>query len=223
MKTIEILSCIVIGYLIGNVSPAYLFGRTKGYDIREEGSGNVGATNAFILVGKNAFFITAALDILKAFVAWRLCQFLFPDLPVAGPLAGVSCVFGHIYPVFLGFKGGKGLATLGGIALAWRWRWFLLLLALAIVIAFATRYVCLVAPTMSLVIPTCYYWQTRFLAATLILFLPAIPIFIKHWGNFVRMAEGKEMRTSFIWNKEAELKRIGMWNETTEEQLERRN
>ena len=222
MKTAAIILSILIGYLLGNFSPAYLFGKTKGYDIREEGSGNVGATNAFILVGKWAFFVTAGLDILKSFVAWKLCQFLFPDLVVAGPLAGVSCVVGHMYPVFLGYKGGKGLASLGGIVLAWEWKWFLFLLSTAIVIAFVTRYVCLVAPTMSVVIPACYYWQTGILASAVILSVPIIPIFIKHWENFVRMAEGKEMRTSFIWNKEAELKRIGMWNETTEEQLERR-
>ena len=216
------LACILIGYLFGNASPAYLFGKTKGYDIRKEGSGNVGATNAFILVGKHAFFISAALDILKAFVAWRMCRALFPALAVAGPLAAAACVIGHMYPVFLGFKGGKGLACLGGAILAWNWRWFFLLLGAAMVIAFATRYVCLVAPTMSLVFPACFFRETGFLAASVILLIPAVPIFIKHRENFIHIREGTEMRTSFIWNKEAELKRIGKWNEKTIEQLERR-
>ncbi len=215
--------CILIGYLLGNISPAYLFGKTKGYDIREEGSGNVGATNAFILVGRHAFFITAILDILKAFAAWKLCQALFPTLPAAGPLAASSCIIGHMYPVFLGFRGGKGLASLGGAILAWRWKWFVLLLAAAILIAFLTRYICLVAPTMSLVFPLCYYWQTELLSCALILLLPAIPIFLKHRENFAHIREGTEMRTSFIWNKEVELRRIGRWDEKTKEQLERRN
>ena len=61
-----------------------------------------------------------------------------------------------------------------------------------------------------------------FLAGALILLIPAVPIFIKHWENFVHIYEGTEMRTSFIWNKEAELKRIGQWNEKTQEQLKRR-
>ena len=222
MMITKTLVCILIGYLLGNISPAYLFGKTKGYDIRREGSGNAGATNAFLLVGKHAFFITAALDILKAFIAWKLCQVLFPDLVTAGPLAGVSCIIGHMYPVFLGFKGGKGLASLGGAVLAWRWQWFFLLLAVAIVIAFATRYVCLVAPTMSIIFPACYYWQMGILSCTLILLLPVVPIFIKHWKNFVQIRDGTEMRTNFIWNKEGELKRIGQWNEKTKEQLERR-
>ena len=201
MIILSVFGCILIGYLLGNISPAYLFGKTKGYDIRKEGSGNAGATNAFILVGKHAFFITAALDILKAFAAWKLCQALFPTLEAAGPIAAVACITGHMYR---------------------RWKWFLLLLGIAILIAFATRYVCLVAPSMSLVFPVCYYWRTGLLSASLILLLPAVPIFIKHWENFVHIREGTEMRTSFIWNKEAELKRIGKWNEKTIEQLKRR-
>ena len=222
MFAIEGLICCLIGYLFGNFSPAYLFGKWKGYDIRKEGSGNVGATNAFLLVGVKAFFATALLDILKAFVACRICQAIFPALSIAGPLGGVSCVIGHMYPVLLGFHGGKGLASLGGVILAWRWQWFLILLALAIIIAFTTRYVCLVAPTMSVLFPACYYWRTGAVLNAVILLLPAIPIIIKHWDNFDRIKKGTEMRTSFIWNKEAELERIGKWNEKTEMQLERR-
>lgn len=223
MVIFKAFACILLGYLLGNLSPAFLFGKTKGYDIREEGSGNVGATNVFLLVGKYAFFMTAILDILKAFASWRICQLLFPGLVTAGPLAGAACIVGHLYPVFLRFKGGKGLASLGGVVLAWSWKWFLMLLAAAIIIAFATRYVCLAAPTMSLVFPACFCWQTHLLASTLILLVPSIPIFYKHWENFVRIREGTEMRTSFLWNKEAELKRIGKWNEKTIEQLNNRD
>ena len=223
MVIFKVISCILLGYLLGNFSPAFLFGKTKGYDIREEGSGNVGATNVFLLVGKYAFFMTAVLDIMKAFASWKICQLLFPDLVTAGPLAGAACIVGHLYPVFLRFKGGKGLASMGGVVLAWSWKWFLMLLAAAIIIAFATRYVCLAAPTISLVFPACFCWQTHLLASTLILLVPSIPIFYKHWENFVRIWEGTEMRTSFLWNKEAELKRIGKWNEKTIEQLNNRD
>ena len=216
------LVCVLIGYLAGNFSPAYLFGKSKGYDIRKEGSGNVGAANAFILAGKHAFFITAALDILKSFLSWKICGALFPDLRFAGPLASVSCMIGHMYPAALGFRGGKALASLGGAILAWSWKWFLILLAVALLIAFCTRYICFVAPTMSLIFPACYYGETGDLSTALILLIPAVPIFIKHWQNFVRIREGKEMRVSFIWNKEAELKRLGRWDEKSREQLNRR-
>ena len=220
---LSILLCCLIGYALGNFSPSYILGRRKGYDIREEGSGNAGATNAFLLLGKYAFFLTAILDILKSFAAWKLCALLFPDLPVAGPIAGSACILGHIWPVLMRFHGGKGMASLGGVILAWDWRWFLILLAAAILIAFGTRYVCLVAPIISVVFPVIHYIFTKDLTASLILLIPAIPIFFKHWENFRRIRSGEEMRTSFIWNKEGELRRIGKWNEKTQSQLERRN
>ena len=219
---LQVLSCCLLGYALGNFSPSYLLGRIAGYDIRKEGSGNAGATNAFILLGKNAFFLTAALDILKSFAAWKLCALLFPALQAAGPIGATACVIGHIYPLLLHFRGGKGLASLGGAVLAWDWRWFFLLLALAIVIAFATRYVSLVAPSISILFPACYFWRTGLLICALILLLPAIPVFARHWENFVRIRHGEEMRTSFIWNKEGELKRIGKWNPKTQFQLKRR-
>lgn len=214
--------CCVIGYLLGNFSPSFLIGRRRGFDVRREGSGNAGATNAFLLAGKNAFFVTAMLDILKAFIAYRLCRALFPALAVSGPLGGISCILGHMFPVLLRFHGGRGLASLGGVILAWSWKWFLILLVTAVVIAFATRYVCFVAPTVSIVFPACYYWQTGFLAGALILLIPAAPILWKHWENFVRIREGTELRMSFLWNREAELKRTGRWNETVKEQLDSR-
>ncbi len=219
----QALLCALLGYALGNFSPSYLLARASGYDIREEGSGNAGATNAFILLGKNAFFLTAMLDILKAFAAVRLCALLFPALSIAGAIGGAACVLGHIYPILLHFRGGKGLASLGGLVLAWDWQWFLLLLAFAILLAFATRYVCLVAPAISLVFPACYFWRTGLLVSALIFLIPAVPVFAKHWENFVRIGKGTEMRTSFIWNKEAELKRIGKWNPKTVSQLRRRN
>lgn len=213
---------VLIGYALGNFSPAFLLGRTKGYDVREEGSGNVGATNVFILLGKNAFFITALLDMFKAFAACHLCAAAFPALPTAAALGGAGCILGHIYPAALHFRGGKGLASMGGVILAWSWRWFFVFLALAAVIAFGTRYVCLAAPSVSVIFPLTYYWRTGLLASALILLAVAVPVFAKHWENFRRIRTGEEMRTSFIWDKEGELKRIGKWNPKTESQLDRR-
>ena len=216
------LLCALLGYALGNFSSAFLLGRAMGYDMREEGSRNLGATNAYILLGKKAFFVTALLDILKAFAAWTLCGLLFPELPAAPAIGGAACVIGHIYPALLGFRGGKGLASIGGVILAWDWKWFLLLLALTVVIVFASRYVCLAAPAVSLIFPACFYFVTGLLISALILLIPAVPIFARHWENFVRIAQGEEMRTSFIWNKEGELKRIGQWNDKTVSQLRRR-
>ena len=204
-----VLGCCAIGYLMGNINPAFVFAKHKGYDPRVDGSGNAGASNAFILAGKAAFFTTAILDILKAFLACRLCRTLFPALPVAEQLGGAACILGHMYPAALRFHGGKGLASLGGVILSWDWRAFLMLLALAFVIAFVTNYICFVAPTMSLLFPALYYWQTRYWPAGLVLLVPAVPIFIKHAENVRRIREGTELRMSYLWNKDGELKRTG--------------
>lgn len=205
----EILACILIGYSLGNINPAFVFAKRRGYDARVDGSGNAGASNAFILAGKAAFFITAALDILKAFIACRLCRLLFPLLTCAEQIGGVACILGHMFPAALRFKGGKGLASLGGVALSWNWKAFLVLLALAVLIAFLTNYVCFVAPIMSLLIPGLYYWQTRLLPEALVLLIPCVPIIGKHMENFRRIRAGTEARMSYLWDREGELERLG--------------
>lgn len=205
----EVLLCILIGYALGNFNPAYVFAKRKGYDARVDGSGNAGASNAFILVGKTAFFVTALFDIMKAFAACRLCRALFPSLPLAWQIGGVACVLGHIFPVLLRFHGGKGLACLGGVVLSWNWKIFLILLALAALIAYVTNYLCFVAPTMSLLFPAVYYWKTRFLPGFLILLIPAVPTILKHVENFRRIRAGTEARFSYLWDKQSELERLG--------------
>ena len=113
--------------------------------------------------------------------------------------------------MLLRFHGGKGLASLGGVILAWSWKWFLVLLAAAIVIAFVTQYVCFVAPSISLVFPLCYYRVTGLLAGAVILLVPAVPIVMKHVENIVRIRQGTELRMRYIWDREGELRRTGRW------------
>ena len=127
--------CALIGYLLGSINPAYLIVRRKGYDVRTEGSGNAGASNALIIAGKAAFLAVVALDVLKAWTSCRICRGLFPALTAAEQIGGAACVLGHLFPFTLGFRGGKGLACQGGVILSWSWRWFLLLLGAAILLA----------------------------------------------------------------------------------------
>ena len=111
--------------------------------------------------------------------------------------------------LWLRFRGGKGLASLGGVVLSCSWKAFLILLAIAFLIALVTNYVCFAAPVMSLVFPGWFYLRTGFLAAFLVLLIPAVPIILKHVENFRRIREGTEARFSYLWNKEAELERLG--------------
>lgn len=206
---LSVLACVAIGYLIGCISPAFFAGKRRGYDVRESGSKNAGASNVLLMAGKFAGAIVALLDIFKAFGSWKLAEAIFPELPAAGMIAGASCVFGHMYPVFLGFRGGKGLACLGGLALAGGARMLLIMLAVALLIALISNYICIVAVSMSLIIPLYFGLSTGCVPGALILALPAPLIIYKHRENFRRIAEGKEIRLSFLWKRDSELERAG--------------
>ena len=206
---LRILACALIGYFIGCINPAVAVGRLKGYDPNKSGSGNPGASNTVIMAGKGAGLAVALFDIFKAAAACCLAAYLFPELRVAMPVAGVACVLGHIYPVFLRFHGGKGLACLGGVILAYDPKTLLLMLSIAIVLGLACRYVCVVTTTMYLVWPVYYGLLTRFWLGAAILAIPFVPILLRHLQNFRRIRSGEELRLSFLWNKAGELERIG--------------
>ncbi len=205
----QVLCCILLGYLLGSLSPSFLIGKLRGYDVRKSGSGNAGASNTIILVGKLAGFIVALLDILKAACSWWLCAAMFPQLRLAGYVAGVSAILGHMFPVWLRFQGGKGLACLGGVVIACDWRSVLLLLAIALGIALVTRYVAIATVSMSLIWPVYHGLTTGFWLGAAVLLIPALPIFLRHVPNFRRIRRGEELRMSFLWDKQSELDRIG--------------
>ena len=205
----QVLLCLVLGYFIGGISPSFIIGKIKGFDIREEGSRNAGATNTLLMAGKAAGVFVALLDILKAACSWWLCCWLFPELELAGIFGGVACIIGHMYPVFLGFHGGKGLACMGGVVLAYSFKTFLLMLSLAILIGLITNYVCIVTSSMAAIWPVYFGARTGNWLGAAILLIPLLPIVLKHAENFRRIPEGKELRLSYLWNKEAELLRTG--------------
>jgi len=206
---LQVLACLLIGYVLGSISPSFVIGKLRGYDVRRSGSGNAGASNTVILVGKAAGFVVALLDILKAAAAWWLCAALFPELRLAGILGGVAAILGHMFPVWLHFHGGRGLACLGGVILAYDWRTMLMMLLLAILIAVVTNYVAVSTVSMSLIWPVYYGLRTAFWLGAGVLLIPAVPILIKHLANFRRIRKGEELRLSFLWKRQAELDRIG--------------
>ncbi|MEG0712942.1 MAG: glycerol-3-phosphate acyltransferase, partial [Niameybacter sp.] len=112
------LIALGLGYLLGGIQTAILYGRFKGIEIREHGSGNAGATNTLRVLGKKAALIVFLGDILKAVLAVIIASWLlFPQMtPLAGLYAGIGAIIGHSYPLFFKFKGGKGIAvTVGAI------------------------------------------------------------------------------------------------------------
>ena len=208
--------CILIGYLIGSINPSYLIAKIKGFDIRKRGSGNAGASNALILFGK-VFGVSCALfDIAKATAAIHLCVFLFPELSYAFSVTAVFAVIGHIFPFYMRFKGGKGLACLGGTILAFDWRVFLIMLACEIVLAVAINYICFVPLTACVIFPVVYGLMSKDLWGTAILCGMIPVIFYKHIENFGRIKRGTEARLSFLWNKQKELDRMNITDPTVE-------
>lgn len=125
METLYVLIATVISYLLGSIPTSVWIGKAfYGIDVREHGSGNAGATNTFRVLGKKAGIPVFAFDVLKSFFASKLVIF-FPYLIPGTPhyvnlqlLFGISAVIGHIFPIYVGFKGGKGVASLLGLALA---------------------------------------------------------------------------------------------------------
>lgn len=108
-------ACLILGYLMGMISPSALFAKLKRVNMKEEGTGNLGASNAFVVLGRGYSVVIMLFDIFKSYFAAKTAQYLFPALTAAGFLAGLGAIIGHTYPFYMGFKGGKGLACLGGM------------------------------------------------------------------------------------------------------------
>ena len=200
--------CSLMGYLVGTINPAYIFGKIKGFDIRNRGSRNAGASNAVILLGKAVGFICAVFDILKAFFTYKLAKIIFPSLPYAAALAGSACIIGHIFPIWMNFHGGKGLACLGGTILAYNWIFAFILLAVEIILVLSVDYICVIALTASIVLPIAYGIGTADLIGTAALAVVAVVIWIKHMENLTRIKEGSEAHFSFLWRKDEEIERL---------------
>lgn len=210
MKSIIVstLLCMACAYLIGTLNPAYLIAKLKGFDIREVGSGNAGASNAVITMGKAAGLLTALFDITKAYVAVRLARRFFPNMAYAAEVAGVFTVLGHIFPFAMGFRGGKGLASMGGVILAFNAKVFCLLLLSELLLALVVDYICIVPITASIAFPIIYYYITAQLLGALLYALLIPVILYKHMENLKRIRMGTEAHLSFLWRREEEIARI---------------
>src|ERR1700756_2282978 len=158
MVTLAVL--LVGSYLLGSVPFGYLAGRLLGIDIRQAGSGNVGATNVVRVLGKRYGYPVFAFDFLKGFVAVQIAMLIAPGRPpewnspeIFGILAAISSVLGHLYPPWLKFKGGKGVATSAGALLALTPVATLIGVAIWIVLFWLTGYVSLASMAAAIILP----------------------------------------------------------------------
>ncbi len=210
LEMLEIVLCALIAYLVGSFNPSYLFAKRKGFDIKRRGSGNAGASNAIITMGKKVGIVCAVLDILKAYAVVEITALVLPENKLAMVVAGVSCVMGHIFSLFLKFKGGKGLASLGGLILAYNPMVFLILLAVELVIVLIVDYICIVPITASVAFPIIYMSMTHDKLGALLYGLMAPIILYKHIENLKRIRNGTEAHFSYLWRKNKEIERLGV-------------
>lgn len=218
-----IILCILLGYLIGCINPSYIISRMKGFDIRTKGSGNAGASNAMMLLGKTVGVFCALFDILKAYISVRISTRMFPLFKLAGIITGSSCILGHMFPITMEFKGGKGLACLAGVCISYDVRLFLLLLIFEVMIAFITSYICFIAPSGSSIFSIILLLHEGILSA--MIFMPVVvSVWRKHIINFKRIKYGVEAKLEYLWKKESEQNRIkANWNQLTLEEKTKLN
>jgi glycerol-3-phosphate acyltransferase PlsY len=182
----------VIAYLIGSVPFGVILTRLGGAgDLRQIGSGNIGATNVLRTGRKGLALATLAFDILKgALPVWLGHRFFGPDIAV---VAGLGAVVGHCFPVWLGFRGGKGVATACGVVATLTPLVAAIVLALFIAIAWLTRYVSLASILAAAAAGPFAFWLGHFQPGQLYLAL-ALLIVLKHAGNIGRLLKGEEAK-----------------------------
>lgn len=185
-----IIAYAMLAYLCGSIPFGLILTRAGGHgDIRAIGSGNIGATNVLRTGSKKLALATLACDILKGFIpvliAWH-----FGAAPAAA--AAIGAPLGHVFPVWLGFKGGKGVATAGGALLAYAWPVALAAIVAWLAMAIVFRYSSLAAVTAAVVAPL-YAWIARppEVSRGAILFIALLVIW-RHRSNLSRLLRGKE-------------------------------
>lgn len=196
---VEIIICLIIGYIFGCFQTGYFYGRLHGIDIRNYGSGNVGTTNTLRTLGKKAGYITYLGDALKAIFAILLVRYvIYPgsaDNLLLTMYTGFGVVLGHNYPFYLKFKGGKGIAVTSGVMVAFDIRFAIPGAIGFFLVFFLTRYVSLGSLVLAVIFPVCvlifYPGQWHLFAVSLVFCAMA---FWRHRANIVRLLHGTENR-----------------------------
>jgi glycerol-3-phosphate acyltransferase PlsY len=184
---------IIISYLLGSIPFAYIMTHLiKGLDIREMGSGNVGSTNALRTAGKRVAGAALTGDLLKGcLVAWLGMHFGGAGLAA---ICAVAAVIGHCWPVFLSFKGGKGVATTAGVTLFLMPKIFLILLVVFILVVVLSRYVSLASISVAVLLPlVAFIFSEPRSILMMSLFLMLLVVY-HHRENIVRLRNGNERK-----------------------------
>lgn len=187
--TYSLIPALVFGYLLGSIPFGLLLTHAAGLgDVRKIGSGNIGATNVLRTGNKGLAAATLLLDALKGTAAVLISGHFAPELAL---WAGLGAFLGHLFPAWLGFKGGKGVATYLGVLIGLAWQVALIFAVVWLVMAFLFRYSSLAALTAAIVVPIALYFLSTPQIAALFVVMSII-VFIKHRENISRLLAGTE-------------------------------
>lgn len=211
--SLYLLGGVLLAYLFGSIPTAVWLGQAfYGVDVREYGSGNAGATNTFRVLGTKAGIAVMLIDILKGWTATNLAYFIGPS--VTGPQSaaqfvnfqlalGVIAVIGHLFPVFAGFRGGKGVATLFGMILAVHFDAAMICVAVFVIVLLLTNYVSLSSISAGFAFPfsIVFLFHTSFRSVLLYGICICVLVLVTHQKNIERLLKGKESKVYLLRRK----------------------
>ncbi len=213
MISVYSISALICAYLFGSIPTAVWLGQAfYGVDVREYGSGNAGATNTFRVLGKKAGIAVMIIDIFKGYTATNLAYFI--GLSVTGPqhssqfvnyelALGVTAVMGHLFPIFAGFRGGKGVATLFGMVLAVNFPAAMLCVCVFVGVLLLTKYVSLSSICAGFTFPLSivFLFHSSIKSEVLYGMCVCILILVTHQKNLERLLKGKESKVYLFRKK----------------------
>lgn len=191
------LLLIIFGYLLGSIPFGYLISKVRGIDIRNVGSGNIGATNISRALGLKWGLLVGILDLLKGVIpAYLATKFLAFEWQIA--LVALTPVLGHIFPVWLGFRGGKGMATtVGALFFLLGWKFFLMWVLIFLFVLAIFQIMSFASLSTSSLLPLVFWFSSFSLAYFLLGAILAILIWWTHRENLKRIKEGVEPKFKF--------------------------
>lgn len=195
MMTLNTLVSMLIGYAFGCIQSAFLIGKLVGkLDIREHGSGNAGASNITSTLGVKYGVAVGLIDILKGVLAVLVVKWIFPDEPILAYLSGLMAIIGHIFPFFMRFRGGKGVATLVGMMFGVDWKLGVIFFLLVAVPALVTDYIVAGSFTTFIALPIVSFYYGYPILILVISVALAILCFYLHRHNIQRIIAGEELK-----------------------------
>jgi glycerol-3-phosphate acyltransferase PlsY len=194
---------IIILYFIGAVNPAKIIThKVLGVDIRDVNSKSAGTSNAVMTLGMKYGSLVGLLDLIKGFVPVLILRLLFPDNDIIWFVGGLSAVVGHIYPIHMGFHGGKGTATFGGILLAVAPLYALILFVAFAILTIVLDYIAVSTLIIIILVPIGMYFDDYSYISIILVSLYVLLSFYKHFNNFIRIYKKEEVGLRAAFSKE---------------------